>query len=291
VAPSYPPRIARLSLAAAVAALAAACSPLSLFAAFAPQDPGARSVTGLAYGPAPRQKLDVYLPPGAPKGAPVAVFFYGGAWDSGRRQDYSWVGRALAARGFVTLVADYRLYPQARFPVFLEDGAKALRWARDHAADYGGDPARLVMVGHSAGAYNAVMLALDSRYVRAEGLEPRSIRAVAGLSGPYDFLPLDGAITTRTFGQAADLEATQPARFVRPGAPPAFLATGGRDRTVYPRNTVVLAKARRAAGVTVEEHVYPEVDHPGTILALSRTFRGKTPVLDEMTAFLLAHSR
>lgn len=286
-----PLRPQRLGLAAAAAALTAACSPLSLFATLAPKDPAIRSVDGAAYGPDPRQKLDVYAPRAATGAAPVAVFFYGGSWDTGRRQDYNWVGRALAARGFVTVVVDYRLYPQVRYPGFLEDGAQAVRWSIDHAKDFGGDPHRIVLIGHSAGAYSAVMLGLDRRYLVKAGVDPSWIKAMAGLCGPYDFLPLEGQITPKIFGQEKDLQATQPLSYVRKDAPAAFLATGDQDTMVYPRNTTALAAALRAKGAVVEEHVYPGVDHVNMVLALSRTFRGKAPVLDEMTAFLEAHSR
>ena len=282
----------RLSLAAIAAALTAACAPLSLFATLTPKDPAARSAKNVAYGPDPRQRLDVYGPHRNKGQAPaaVAVFFYGGSWDSGRRQDYNWVGQALASRGFVTVVADYGLYPQVRYPGFLQDGARAVRWAQDHAAEFGGDPDRIVLVGHSAGAYNAAMIALDHRYLTAAGVDPKHIRALAGLSGPYDFLPLTDPIAERTFGDAADLAGTQPTSFVTKASPPAFLATGDDDTMVYPRNTVKLAARLRAAGVTVEERHYPGIDHIRMVLALSRPFRGRAPVLEEMTAFLRAHA-
>lgn len=280
----------RLTLAGAAAALTAACSPLTMFATLSPKDPAALAAKDQAYGPAPRQRLDVYAPRGARGQAPVAVFFYGGSWDSGRRQDYNWVGRALASRGFVAVVADYRLYPEVRYPAFLEDGALAVRWASEHAREYGGDPDRIVLAGHSAGAYNAVMLGLDGRYLRAVGVDPRRIRAVAGLSGPYDFLPLDGPITRRTFGEADDLPATQPMAHVAKDSPAAFLATGDADTMVYPRNTTALARKLREAGVDVEERHYPGVDHVRMVLALSRPLRGRAPVLDEMTGFLRRHA-
>jgi len=282
----------RISLAAIGAALTAACAPLSLFATLTPKDPAARQGRNLAYGPAPRQRLDVYAPrqTTGEAAAPVAVFFYGGAWDTGRRQDYNWVGQALASRGFVTVLPDYGLYPQVRYPAFLEDGALAVRWAQDHAAEFGGDPDRIVLVGHSAGAYNAAMIALDRRYLTAAGVDPKHIRALAGLSGPYDFLPLTDPIAQRTFGEAADLPATQPTRFVDAHSPPAFLATGDADTMVYPRNTVKLAARLRAAGVEVEERHYPGVDHVRMVLALSRPFRSRAPVLQQMTAFLHAHA-
>lgn len=281
----------RLSLTAAASALAAACAPLSMFATFTPKDPATRSARDVAYGSQARQRLDVYAPRRtAGQAAPVAVFFYGGSWDTGRRQDYSWVGQALASRGFVTVVPDYGLYPAVRYPGFLEDSAKAVRWAQDHAAEFGGDPGRIVLVGHSAGAYNAAMIALDAGYLDAVGVNPRHIKALAGLSGPYDFLPLTDPIAQRTFGQAPDLAATQPTHFVGPGSPPAFLATGDADTMVFPRNTVKLADRLRAAGVEVEEVHYPGVDHVRMVLALSRPFRGRAPVLQQMTAFLHAHA-
>ena len=277
-------------LAAAGAALAAACSPLSLFATLSPKDPASLGVRAEAFGPDARQRLDVYVPRRRPEGSPMALFFYGGSWDSGRRQDYNWVGRALASRGFVTVIPDYRLYPQVRFPDFLEDGALAVRWAQDNARRFGGDPDRIVLVGHSAGAYNAVMLGLDGRYLAAAGAEPKTVKALAGLSGPYDFLPLRDPIPRRTFGHYGDLPQTQPATFVRADSPPAFLATGDADTMVYPRNTTRLARALREAGVEVEERHYAGVDHVRMVLALSRPLRGRAPVLDEMTAFLHRHA-
>ncbi|MBS0333473.1 MAG: alpha/beta hydrolase, partial [Proteobacteria bacterium] len=176
------------------------------------------------------------------------------------------------------------------YPDFLRDGAQAVRWAEQHAADYGGDPTRIVLVGHSAGAYNAAMIALDRRLLTEAGADPTHIRALAGLSGPYDFLPLTDPIAIRTFGEAADLPGTQPAAFVTPLAPPAFLATGDQDTMVYPRNTIKLAQRYRAVGVEVEERHYPALDHVNMVLALSRTFRGRAPVLREMTDFLHAHA-
>lgn len=218
----------------------------------------------------------------------MLLFFYGGAWSSGRRADYGWAARALAAQGFLVVLADYRLHPEVRYPSFLEDAAQATRWAVEHASDLGGDPSRLLLAGHSAGAYIAAMLALDAGYLRAAGVDPGAVKAFAGLSGPYAFLPLDGAISTRTFGHAEDLPATQPISFVRADAPAAFLATGEADHTVRPRNTRKLAKALREAGVVVEEQVYPALDHAGPLLALSRPFRGKAPVLAQAAAFLKA---
>ena len=276
----------RAGLAALAAMAASACSPLSVFATLTPKDGARREGRGARYADGPRGGIDIYAPPVAHGPAPVAVFFYGGSWDTGRRQDYGWAARAIAAQGFLTLAPDYRLYPEVRFPDFLTDCAAAVRWAADNAVALGGDPRRLVLVGHSAGAYNAAMLALDPRYLAAAGMAPEVVRAFAGLSGPYAFLPLASPVTERTFGQAADLVATQPISFARADAPPAFLATGDKDTTVYPRNTRKLAAALREAGARVEERHYPGVDHAGTMLALSRPFRRKATLLADMTTFL-----
>lgn len=158
---------------ALLALVAAACSPLGLLNHLTPSDGDAtRAAEGVAYGPDPRQVLDVYTPAKPSAAAPVVVFFYGGSWSSGRRQDYAFVGKALASRGFVTVIPDYRLVPQVRFPAFVQDSAAAVKWAYDHAAQYGGDAGRLAVMGHSAGAYNAMMVALDTHWLAQAGAPP-----------------------------------------------------------------------------------------------------------------------
>lgn len=244
----------------------------------------------VAYGDLPRQKLDVYAPRRGPPGAPIVVFFYGGGWNHGRREDYDWAARAIAAQGFVVVVPDYRLYPEVRFPDFLADCAAAVRWAVDNGRGVGGDPGRIALAGHSAGAYNAAMLALDGRYLKAAGVDPASIRAFAGLAGPYDFLPLEEGVTEDSFGSAADPAITQPIAYASAGAPPAFLATGEDDTVVAPRNSQRLADVLNAKGAEAELHLYPGVGHVQIVLALSRPLRGAAPVLRDMTAFLRRHT-
>ncbi len=272
------------------AVILAACSPLAVYNALGPRDPGARPARDIAYGSSPRQKLDVYAPVQTGGAAPVLVFFYGGSWNSGRRQDSAFIGQALASRGFVTVIPDYRLVPEVRYPAFLQDGAAAVRWARDHAADYGGDPRRIVLVGHSAGAYNAMMLALDDEFLKAVGVDPANIKAVAGLSGPYDFLPLNVSWTVAAFSSYPNLPTTQPINYASAASPPVFLAHGDKDTLVSPQNTIALGRKLEQAGATVEVKLYPGLHHPDTALALSRLFRGKAPVLDDMTAFLMTHA-
>jgi acetyl esterase/lipase len=267
------------------ASLIAGCSPLTLFDAVIPKDGGGKRIAqGIAFAPGPRSGLDVYAPRGAAADArlPVIIFFYGGAWREGSRHGYGFVGNALAARGFVTVIPDYRLAADAPYPAFLEDNAAAVRWVRAHIGEYGGDPDRIVLAGHSAGAYNAAMLAFDPSWL---GDERKAVKGFAGLAGPYSFLPLDTEVTRKTFGAVADLEATQPVNFASADDPPALLLAGGKDDLVFGSNSIAMAMALSEAGVPVETRVYEGLGHVGMMTALARPFRGKAPVLDDVAAF------
>jgi len=246
---------------------------------------GARDV---AYGPHPRQRMDIYVPSGGGGAAkPVVFFIYGGSWANGAKETYSFVGDALSARGFVTVIADYRLVPEVRFPVFIEDGALALRFVRDNITRLGGDPGAIHLLGHSAGAYNAMMLTLDRRYLAAVGMHAGDIRSTVGLSGPYDFLPFDIDVTKAAFGNAREPAQTQPINFARRDAPPIFLGTGSEDTTVLPRNSERLASVLRKAGArSVSLKIYPRLGHAGTATALSRLLQWQAPVLDDVVVFL-----
>jgi acetyl esterase/lipase len=236
--------------------------------------------------------LDVYVPEKKAAGPmPVLVFFYGGGWTSGHRQDYAFAGHALAARGFVTVVPDYRLAPQHPYPDFVQDAATAVRWAHDHAAQYGGDPNRIVLAGHSAGGYLAIMLAMDDDFLRAAGVDFSLIKGAAGLSGPYDFYPFDVDSSRLAFGLYPDPKATQPISYAaRPHRPPVLLIQGQKDRLVGVHNAVNLDRALRQAGNASTLHLYPSLSHPDTVLALSIPFRGKAPILAETADFLHAQA-
>lgn len=272
------------AFAALMGGLAAACSPLSLFNTLGPRDRGAAKVaSGLRYGDDPRQTMDVYGPAGAAD-LPVLVFFYGGGWDSGSKDVYGWAAQALAARGFVVFVPDYRVVPQVRFPSFIEDAAAATGRAGELAATYGGDAGRLGVLGHSAGAHLAMMIALDRRYMAAVD-RPDLIRAAAGLAGPYDFLPFDVAASQNAFGRAPDPTLTQPVTFARADAPPLWLGHGTADTVVHAEDTTILNDRMQAVGGRSEARLYPGLDHADLIATFSPLFRKKAPVLDEVVGF------
>lgn len=263
----------------------AACSPLRMFNAVMPKDGGGRLLLRNArFGSDSRQTLDLYAPRDRRTGPlPVIVFFYGGSWSSGSKDGYGFVGRALASRGFLVAIPDYRLVPTVRYPQFLDDNAAAVHWLCKHVARRGGDPDRLVLAGHSAGAYNAAMLALDPQWLERDR---EGVKGLVGLAGPYDFLPLEGSIAEETFGAVAHLESTQPICYVTPGDPPAFLATADEDITVRASNSDSLAAKLRAAGVFVERRRYPRIGHVGLVTAIARPFRHRASVLDDMVAFV-----
>ena len=270
----------------AIATLLAACSPIKVLNAHTHTSTITKT-SSLAYGDDPRQKLDIYRPVTALPDAPVGVFFYGGSWNSGSRDDYGFVGEALASRGIVVVIADYRLYPQVRYPLFLQDGAQAVAWAHQHSAEYGGDPRKLYVMGHSSGAYNAAMLALDPQWLAGVGLSPSVFKGWIGLAGPYDFLPIENREVRPVFFYPDSPPDSQPINHVSQSAPPSLLIASVDDNLVNPkRNTGGLAKKLRAAGVPVEEFYFTKISHATLVASMSRPLRWLAPVLDRVTAFI-----
>lgn len=250
-----------------------------------------RFLGALGYGPHPRQKLDLYLPVGPvpAAGHPWLLFFYGGSWNRGERADYRFVGEAFAAAGIACAVADYRLYPEVRYPDFLHDGARAYAWLRAEAGRGPLDRRRSFVAGHSAGAYNAAMLALDPRWLGAQGLHPRDLAGWAGLAGPYDFTPIRNREVQPVFHHPEVPPDSQPLVHAAALSPPrpAFLAAPLSDWLVHPqRNTQGLARALRAAGGAVTEKIYDTSTHITLAAALSRDLRWIAPVHADLLDFL-----
>ena len=267
-------------------ALLTACSAVDVLNATVSKDTY-QLEADVPYGPDPRQRLDVYRPINREGLAPMVVFFYGGSWSSGDRADYRFVGEALASRGVVTVVADYRLSPAHRYPAFVQDSAAAVRWAFERAAAYGADPARLFVMGHSAGAYNAAMLALDARWLQAEGLAPSRLAGWIGLAGPYDFLPIGDAQTRIAFRWPETAPDTQPLWHASGASPPALLLAPADDTVVDPqRSTVSMAKRLQSEGVRAEYQLFDSVSHVTLIASMASVLRGKAPVLDRVVAFV-----
>ncbi len=274
----------RLLLLLSSAAAVSACSPrraAELFLLGSHFD----AVQDLPYGEGPRQRLDVYSPRdvgGRP--APVIVFLYGGRWQQGSNDEYRLVGSALTGRGFVAVVPDYRLYPEVRFPAWVDDAAQALRWVSDSIRRFGGDPSHIVVVGHSAGAHTAALLALDEGYLRRAGVPPEAVRGVVSIAGPVAPEWTDRDVQA-LMGPREGWPATYPLRHVGGSQPPMLLLHGGRDETVSPKNSTEFAALVRERGGCARAIVYQGLGHVSIAVALAVPGLGLAPVLDQVAAF------
>ena len=274
--------LARRGLLASLAGALGGCSPATLLNATVSRK-GYTLEPDIAYGPDPRQKLDLYRPETPRADVKAVIFFYGGAWDSGRKGDYLFVAQALTASGYTVVIPDYRLYPEVRFPAFVQDGGQAVRWASDRVGS-----ARLFVMGHSAGAHIALLLMTNTPYLQAAGVDRMALPGVIGLSGPYDFLPLTSAKLIDIFGSATDPD-MEAITFARAPLPPALLIHGTADDTVYPRNTEHLAAVWRKAGAPVELKFYPGVGHIDVVASFADLLRTRAPTRTDVLAWLDTH--
>ena len=262
---------------AAVTNALTACSPLSALDALVPEK-GYQKVGNISYGPLPRQALDLYLPKASQRSkSPAVLFFYGGSWRNGKRSHYRFVGQALASRGIAVAVIDYRLYPKVRFPAFVEDGAKAASLIFHLAPKYGIDPNRLFLMGHSAGAHIAALLALDKGYLANVGVSQTVIAGLIGLAGPYGFNPLSYDTSRPVFAPAQDdITRAQPTAHASSDAPPVLLLHGAADKTVVPENSEKLSRVLATEGI----------GHIRIILSIAAPFQGDPPVLRDIVDFI-----
>lgn len=277
--------IAALGLTGLAGVLHTACSPIALLNGAAPAH-SHRRTSGIAYGELPRHRLDVFQPAAAGTNAPTVVFFYGGAWRRGERSDYLFVGEALAACGCVALIADYRLFPEVRFPAFVEDGAAAVGWTRRNVAAFGGDPNRLFVMGHSAGAHIALLLATDDRYLALSSMRPGDLAGAIGLAGPYDFLPFRNRQTAEIFDPPERWPQSQPINYVTGREPPLLLITGDDDDIVDPGNTARMAARVRGLGGKAEVIRYPGEGHRSVLAALAAPLRDRYRVWSDIAAYI-----
>lgn len=247
---------------------------------------GIQAHRDIVFDPQQDLALDVYSPKGATQ-ASVVVYFHGGTWQRGQRQYYRWVGQSLARRGVVAVLPDYRKFPDTTVDGFMRDSALATAWAFRHAGEYGGDPQRLVLMGHSAGAHIVSLLATDSRWLQAEGMRPLQLCGMIGLAGAYDFLPSTDARLQQLFGSTPEEHRLSlPMTFADGDEPPILLLHGSADRTVPARESLVLQEALQRAGSPVTLKLYPGVGHSRINLALIRLNDGRSPTLADSLDFI-----
>jgi acetyl esterase/lipase len=276
--------LARLGI-ASLSLAATACGGVQYFLANAPARFGSYNRSAnLRYGEDARQRLDVYAPSKA-NNRPVVIFWYGGSWLSGTKANYRFVGAALAQRGFVTVLPDYRLYPAVKFPLFMDDAAHAVAWVQQHAAEFGGDPHRIVLMGHSAGAHMAAFLAYNSTFLERAGAHPQWIKGLIGLSGPYALEP-NSEVLHAIFANPYTMADWQPIRFVSEHSPPTLLFHGTPDKVVTERHAEVLRDALKAHHVPVEADLLPGRGHADTVAAFAFGARYRAPVLEKSVRFI-----
>lgn len=279
----------RSAVSAGLVWLGTACSPVTVLNAVIPEQ-GYQRMSDIAYGEAPRQKLDIYLARqynGQQRS--TVVFFYGGSWESGQKDQYKFVAEALTSAGFDVVIPDYRVHPDVRFPAFVDDGAAALSWVKQYLADYGGQSDRLFVAGHSAGAHIAALLALDEQYLERYGLRPEQINGMIGLAGPYDFLPLKSDTLKTIFGPEQTRWRSQPINFVDGSNPPVLLLVGNNDLTVLPKNSRNLAAKIREKNGNVELVEFKDYGHVAMVAKLARPLRGDGRLLETISAFIHQH--
>ena len=282
----YLSRFAAVAIICAVTAALANCSRVLFATLNAPTYVGTyKRYADIPYAAGPRHSLDVYVPRHAER-RPVVVFWYGGTWVKGTKDWYRFVGASLANSGYIAILPDYRLYPQTRFPGFIEDGAEAVKWAREHVSDLGGDRDAIFLMGHSAGAHLAATLALDPRYLRAVGGDARWIRGWIGLSGPYalDTHIASYPVLRKIFSEPYVATDWQLIEHVHARSPPALLIHGTND--IFPTDVITMDRELRAAGNHVDCYFYDGVSHTDTVSAFSLPLRFEAPSLGDVRRFI-----
>ena len=284
--------LGRLSLwVAALGSLLSGCSGTKLIDVLTPSSAYVGTLD-IAYGEGPRRRLDVYRPKALPADgdAPVVVFIYGGSWREGSKADYRFVADALTSHGIVAVIADYRVFPEVSYPGFVEDTAEAVAWTFREIGRYGGDPKRIFVTGHSAGAYNAAMVAFDPRWLAPYGLAPKQLRGFVGLAGPYNFLPIVDEGVKEVFHWPGTPPDSQPINHVTKDSIPSLLIAARSDSFVYPtKNTEPMGAKLKGLGVDVTVDLHDHVNHITLMGAMARPLRFLAPVEQEFTDFVLTH--
>ncbi|MFO7703797.1 MAG: alpha/beta hydrolase [Halopseudomonas sp.] len=284
------PSIKHSLILAAMALALVGCSPLAPLNLVI-SDQHYSLLADQAYGANPRQKLDVYFPLENVQQAPVVIFYYGGSWRGGKRGNYAFVGEALAAHGMIAVIADYRVYPEITYPAFMQDSAAAVAWVVKQRSQWQDEPQALFVMGHSAGAYNAAMLALDDRWMAEQGLTRAIFSGWIGLSGPYDFIPIINPQVKPVFHHPNTPADSQPLYHVKADSPPALLLAATPDKLVDPeRNTLQLAAKLKQAGVRVQADTFESLNHFSILLAMARPFQGWEPIIQQVQQFVFAQA-
>ena len=247
----------------------------------------------LTFGQHPRDNFDIYLPRKATaEVTPVVVFFYGGSWNSGSKEDYQFVGRRLAAQGYIVAIPNYRLYPEVSYPEFLLDSAAAVA-AVSHELKQStyqayNPSAQMILMGHSAGAYNAAMLSMDDRWLAEHQLDRQSLIAgFVGLAGPYDLYPIDVEDVKPVFFHPNYPPNSNPVDFLDDYNIPTLILAPESDHLVsIEKNSIRLADELAARGTSHQLVQVKGTDHVTMIGVMSPLLFFKGSVVAPINEFI-----
>jgi len=263
----------------------AACSPIRFLNTITPSG-SFKLAKDIAYLDGERQKLDIYQPKDPKPGAPIVVFIHGGSWDTGDKNTYKFVGEAFASQGYTTVIPNYRLYPDVVYPKFINDTAAAIAYTAKRYPEQG-----LIVIGHSAGAYNAMMATVEPKYLQAQGVEVcRAIAGMVGLAGPYGAFPLKAERLLIIFPDRHTAD-DAPVNLIKGPTPPIFMAIGDKDTTVSELHSTALQKLIRARGGKADYKMYPGLNHTDVVKVLSRYFDGDSELKGDILRFIEANSQ
>jgi acetyl esterase/lipase len=224
-----------------------------------------------------KDRVDLYFPQGATN-VPVVVFFHGGGLRQGDKSESEHVGRALAGKGIGAVIANYRLSPSVAHPAHAEDAARSVAWVRRNIKEYGGNPGKVFLSGHSAGAYLVSLISTDARYLKAQGLSTKDVAGVVPISGFFWVEKVAPDRPKDVWGADPKLwPEASPAKYVSAGAPPTlFLYADGDDEWRRQQNEE-MAEAMKAEAVQIADR-----DHLGIFTRLAP----EDPALESMVAFI-----
>lgn len=273
-------RSKRLALLLAAGVSLAACAPVTVLNGITPSSSFDKT-KNVAFGDGERDTLDIYRAEDQKAGAPVLMFVHGGSWDSGSKDMYKFLAEGFTREGYDIVLPNYRLYPEATFPNFLEDNAAAVAYT---AKEFAGRP--IVLMGHSAGAYNVLMLGLRDEFLAMEGVELcTNVAGIVSLAAPTGIVPLESERLIQIFPERFEGEDAALNNVSAP-TPPLFLGHGESDTTVYPENSKALAEKVVARGGQATVEVYPGQSHTDVVKVLSRHFDGGTTLKADIVTFI-----
>ncbi|MBY0427677.1 MAG: alpha/beta hydrolase [Alphaproteobacteria bacterium] len=244
-------------------------------------------VPHISYGTEPWQTADIYIPHNPDqKKFGVVVFFYGGRWTYGKKEDYHFIGNRLAEENFITVIPDYQKFPIAHFPSFVEDGAKAVSWVYDNINKYHGDKTHINVMGHSAGGHIGALLCADERYLMRQNKTIHGvIHQFVGLAGPYAFTP-DEPDLEAIFAPPEQYAQMQVPTFIKGNEPPMLLMWGENDKDVGRFNMERLQSRIEEKKGVVHSIALPNIDHIGMLAAFTWLDDKKQPIMKNILDFL-----